>query len=62
MNAWVKDVQNGRLLAVARCVQGVRHVTAATPMSALSVSRINPTSLFLRIGLVSAATFSLFMF
>ena len=56
-------VQNGRSRAVARCVQGVWYVpTTLTVMSALSAARLNPTSVFVRIGLLSAAVVSLLIF
>lgn len=56
-------VQNGRSRAVAQCVQGVRYVsTTLTAMSTLSAARLNPTSVFVRLGLLSAAVVSLLMF
>lgn len=56
-------VQNGRSRAVAQCVQGVRYVsTTLTAMSTPSAARLNPTSVFVRLGLLSAAVVSLLMF
>ena len=58
----VNAVQNGRTRPLARRVQDTRHVTASTPMPAITAARLNPVSILLRVGALSAAALSLIVF